>query len=264
MKRKSVLVLLALLSGLGVTSPAAGNWLADAAKSPVKQFDGITPLRRGDQGVDRRDKVVIRRIKPQCYSDWNNDPTALPSLTYQIQERTRNGGEFPIYTDNTGLELLGDEMFDYPIIYFTSHYPFAFTDEEVENLKKYLARGGTLLLDDCTGSGPFTDSVYPNVQRIVPGGEMHLMLRSSKEFFDLWNMVYEMHHLPQICAPTPQPFQAAYVNGRPAILHCPNDYGCGWEITVPPSAINPLGGGDGDREAIFRYSINWVLYALTH
>jgi len=267
MKRKSFLIALAVSVGMGLPFTAAAHWLAETAKSPVKVFDGITPLRRADKEMDRRDKVVIRRVRPQCRSDWNNDPTALPQLTYQIQERTR--GELPMYVDNSGIELIGEEIFDYPLIYFTSHYPFSFTEDEVENLKKYLARGGTLLLDDCTGSGPFMDSVYPNMQRIVPGAEMHLMLRSSKEFFDLFNMIYEVHGLPFISEYHVKPFQAAYVNGRPAVLFCPNDYGCGWEVSVPPTAINPLGEAAHGwsysvREEVFRLSINWVFYALTH
>lgn len=266
MNRKTISLFLALCAGLGSPALAEDNWIKDAAKSPVKEFDGRTPLRRSDEEKDRRDKVVIRRVKPQCRSDWQNDPTALPALTYQLQVRTR--GELPAYVDNSGLELVGDEIFDYPIIYFTSHYPFTFSEEEVENLKKYLARGGTLLLDDCTGSGPFMDSVYPNVQRLVPGSEMQLMLRSSREFFDFFNMVYEVHVLPQIGAPDVKPFQAAYVNGRPAIMFCPNDIGCGWEISVPPTAINPLGKGlhasGTTLEQAYQVGINWVFYALTH
>ena len=31
------------------------------------------------------------------------------------------------------------------------------------------------------------------------------------------------------------------VMGRPAILVCPNDYGCYWEVSSPPTALNPLG-----------------------
>ena len=72
----------------------------------------------------------MRRIKPQAKSDWNTDPTALPYFFYQLRERTQ--GKFPIYLDNEGIELTGKEIFDYPVIYFTSHFPFQFSDDEVE------------------------------------------------------------------------------------------------------------------------------------
>jgi hypothetical protein len=252
-------------------APARADWLKSAADKKIRKFDG-TEIARKDAGKkDRRGKVVIRRINPQCKSDWDNDPTALPYFTYQLKVRTN--GEYPVYTDNEGIRLTGNEIFDYPIIYFTSHYAWNFSDDEVENLKKYLARGGTLWLDDCTGSGPFMDSVPPNVQRVIPGAELKLMLRETKEFYDFFTICYKLKRMPLLKEQFMQPFQAAYLNGRPAIQVCPNDYGCSWEVSTPPTALNPLGNpAHGDptptaqvgREEVYQLSINWLFYTLTH
>lgn len=260
-------IVVAVAFGAAECCRGADNWLQAAKASPVKKFDGVAQLQRKDSQQDRRDKVVVRRIKPQCFSDWDTDPTALPQLTYQTQERTR--GELPMFLDNSGIELVGNEIFDYPIIYFTSHYPFTFSADEVDNLKKFLARGGSLWLDDCVGSGPFMDSVYPNVQRIVPGAEMMQMHSGSKEFGDFFRMVYNVPSLPDIDEMHTSPLQCALVNGRPAIIACPNDYGCGWEVSVPPTPMNPLGEPAHGwpaiiREGVFQLSINWLFYSLTH
>ena len=250
---------------------AHGDWLEAAAKKKLKTFDGSRSSKEIDLKKDRRGKVVLRRIKPQCKSDWNTDPTALPYFFYQLRERTQ--GKFPCYLDNEGIELASEKIYDYPIIYFTSHYPFTFSEEEVENLKKYLARGGTLWLDDCSGSGPFMESVPGNVQRIIPGAEMVLMLRETKAFFDFFNLVYKLERLPQLKEQFTKPFQAAYLNGRPAIIFCPNDYGCWWEVSTPPTALNPLGNpAHGDptptfqaaREDVYQLTINWLIFTLTH
>lgn len=268
-KAVSILFFIAFLPA--ATPAGADDWLRKATTSPVKVFDGSSREAREDRDIDRRGKITIRRIKPQCHSDWNNDPTALPYFFYQLKLRTH--GEFPAYVDNRGIELIGDEIYDYPLIYFTSHYPFTFTDEEVENLKKFLARGGTLLLDDCTGSGPFMDSVPSNVQRIAPGEDLHLMLRGDERFEDLFSMVYTFSRLPRLKENLMKPFQAVFMNGRPAILFCPNDYGCQWEVSSPPTALNPLGNPAHDaptpkaqvaREQVYRFSINWLFYALVH
>ena len=259
------------LTMAGFASFAGGDWLEEASTSRIQQFDGNEIARKSDDTKLRRGKVTMRRIKPQCKSDWDNDQTALPYLFYQMRERTQ--GRYPCYVDNEGISLLGNEIYDYPIIYFTSHFSFNFTDEEVENLKKYLARGGTLMLDDCAGSGPYMDSVPSNVQRIIPGADMHLMLRDTKAFFDFFNIVYEVKSMPYLKEQFMQPFQAAYLNGRPAILVCPNDYGCYWEVSSPPTALNPLGNNaHGDttptsqlgREQVYQLSINWFFYAMTH
>jgi hypothetical protein len=268
-----VLVVVYLTGGLEAaeTKAAESDWLTQAVTSKLKEFDGSQASGKADEKESRRGQVTLRRIKPQCKSDWDNDPTALPYFFYQLKMRTN--GEFPCYVDNQGISLTGDEIYDHPLIYFTSHYGFDFSEEEVENLKKYLARGGSLLLDDCSGSGPFMDSVPPNVQRIIPGAELKLMLRDTKEFFDLFNIVYELKDMPRLKEQFTQPFQAAYLNGRPAITICPNDYGCSWEVSAPPTALNPLGGaahggttptGQKLREEVYQLSINWVFYTLTH
>jgi len=260
---------------LGLLSVCAAavraDWLTEASARKLTAFDGTQVSKKDDSTMQRRGKVTLRRIKPQCKSDWDNDPTSLPYYIYQLQQRT--DGKYPCYVDNRGISLLGEEIYDYPVIYFTSHLPFTFTDDEVENLKKYLARGGTLLLDDCTGSGPFMDSVPANVQRICPGIEMELMLRESKDYADLFSIVYKLDGMPHMKEQFMQPFQAGKINGRPALLFCPNDYGCDWEVAAPPTPLNPLGDPahadntptvQRGREEVYQLSINWLFYALTH
>jgi len=266
------LVVLVLLAAASARAAVEGGWLQKGARKEVKVFTSRSKADKREDEIDRRGKVTIRRLIPKCHSDWGNDPTALPYFFYQVSLRT--DGQFPVYVDNAGLEMTSEEIFKYPIIYFTSHFPFTLTDEEVQNLKKYVERGGTLWLDDCTGSGAFMDSVPQNVQRIAPGSELKLMLRETPEFFDLYNMVYPFDGVPivgkeQFC----RPLQAAYVKGRPAIIFCPNDYGCFWEISTPPTALNPMGegahgyldeGGFKVRDIVYRFSINWLFYTLTH
>ena len=272
MHRRTRYGLTALTAALLLWPGAANaNWLENAVKSKVKTYDGSQAGKDDTSGRDRRGKVVIRRIKPQCKSDWNVDPTALPYLTYQLQVRT--DGKFPCYVDNTGISLLGDEIFDYPIIYFTSHFAFTFTDEEVENLKKFLARGGTLWLDDCSGSGPFMDSTPSNVQRVIPGADMTLVLPEQEEFAEFFKIMYELKGYPALKEQFAKPFQIAFLDGRPAIIFCPNDYGCSWEVASPPTALNPLGNpahASGTpttqtlREEVYQISLNWLFYTLTH
>ena len=267
---KNLLALAALLV-LATSAAAADNWLTKAQTRQVAQFEAAAVAGPAEQKSDRRGKVVIRRAKPQCKSDWNTDPTALPYLYYQIRERTQ--GKFPIKIENEPIELGSKEMFDYPLVYFTSHYSFEFSDEEVENLKKYVARGGTLWLDDCTGTGPFMDSVPTNVQRIIPGAEMKLMLKQSKAYEALFHLIYHLDGLPEMKEQFMQPMQCAYLKGRPCIQACPNDYGCDWEVSSPPTALNPLGNPAHDqltptvqkgREEVYQFSINWLFFAITH
>jgi len=265
------LALGAALASLLLPQNARADWLAEGSASPIQVFDGVTGQPAANDEENRRGMVTIRRIDPECYSDWNNDPTALPYLFYQLDRRTQK--TFPVYVDNSGIKLTDDDIFDYPIIYFTSHYTFNFSAAEIENVQKFLAQGGTLWLDDCTGSGPFMDAVPVNVQRLSPGAETHLMLLTDERFRDLFKLVYELHGLPDLREDFRKPLQATLVNGRPGIIFCPNDYGCWWEVSTPPTALNPLGNPAHDppspkvqraREQVYQFSINWLLYTLTH
>lgn len=255
---------------IALSARAEGDWLQKGASKAVKVYDPRTKTAKEGEEVARRGKVTIRRVIPKCHSDWGNDPTALPYFFYQVGVRTEE--QIPTYVDNAGLEITSDEIFQYPILYFTSHFPFTFTDEEVQNLKKYIERGGTLWLDDCTGCGPFMESVPQNVQRIAPASEMKQMLK--EEFPDLYQMVYAFDGVPWLVKEQfSRPLQAAYVRGRPAIIFCPNDYGCFWEISTPPTALNPMGegahgftsdGGFESRDKVYKFCLNWLLYTLTH
>lgn len=247
----------------------AEGWLSKGATREQKIYDPASAGKKDGKDEDLRGKVTIRRLRPQCFSDWENDPTALPYLFYQMRLRTDD--EFTWYCNNAGLDVSSEEIFDYPLIYFTSHFAFSFSDDEVQNLRKYVERGGTLLLDDCTGSGPFMECVAQNVQRIIPGAEMRTMLKDTPAFYDLFSMLYAFETYPNLYKEQfNRPFQAAYVRGRPAIIFCPNDYGCRWEISTPPTALNPLGegahgmAGDDQREPVYRFSMNWIFFALTH
>jgi hypothetical protein len=263
----SAIVVVAFLAA--PSARAADEWLKKGIRKQMPVFDGSDVRKKVDLEPDTRGKVTIRRLRPQCRSDWENDPTALPYLFYQL--RLRSDDDTTWYVNNAGLDVSSVEIFQYPIIYFTSHFAFSFSDEEVKNLRTYLERGGTLWLDDCTGSGPFMECVPQNVQRILPGSEMKQMFRSDPAFFDLFNMVYPFAGYPDLYKEQfNRPFQAAFVRGRPAVIFCPNDYGCRWEISTPPTALNPLGDGahgmvgDDQREPVYQFSINWLFFTLTH
>jgi len=217
--------------------------------------------------VDTRNKLSIRRIKPRSgVSDWNTDPTAIPFMLYQVNKRTG----LPVHVDNEGLDVGSDELFSELVIYLTSHGGWAFNEKETENLSIWLKRGGTLLLDDCYNQGsPFVDSVAPEVGKMIPGAEPLPLLKSDKRVADVFAMIY----------PTPWPgtglglgrmWQFFTLDDRPAVFFSPNDDGCGWEVSTPPTASNPIGEGIGHggdnamRELFYKWITNWMMFVYTH
>ena len=216
---------------------------------------------------DTRNKICVRGIKPAMSGvDWNTDPTALPYMLYQFNKRT----ELPTHNGKPGLDIATDELFEHTVIYLTAHTRWGFNEKETEYMQRWLERGGTLVLDDCYNKGsPFTDCVRPEVGKMIPGSEPRLVLEDDPLVADAFKMIY----------PTVWPGGADFQNrkwqyftlaNRPTVLFSPNDDGCAWEISSPPSASNPIGegighGGDNrQRETMYQWATNVLLFIYTH
>ncbi len=272
MDRLNRLIAVGVALAASIALPGAGwsaeSWSERAARLNRTEISATAAQeRRPTKDADRRNTLSMRRIRPAMTSvDWNTDPTAIPYMLYQVNKRT----ELPVHIDNDGLDVGSDELFKHTVVYLTSHYRWAFNEKEVANMTLFLQRGGTLFLDDCYNRGsPFADSVRPEVGKLIAGAEARMLTEDDPLVADCFKMIY----------PTIWPGQADFENrtwqyfvldGRPAVYFSPNDDGCSWEISTPPSASNPIGdgighgGGNAQRELIYQWATNWLLYTYTH
>jgi hypothetical protein len=267
--RRAAVVGCAWLALCAAARPArGGNWSERARRMNRTELSAAEARERsGREDVEHRNKIRMRRIRPAMPGvDWNCDPTAIPYVLYQVNKRT----ELPVAIDNDGLDVASDQLFEETIVYLTSHGRWGFNETETANMARWLKRGGTLFLDDCYLRGsPFSDSVRPEVSKLIPGAEPRMLLEEDPLVADTFKMIY----------PTPWPGRAAFENrpwqyfvldDRPAVFFSPNDDGCGWEISTPPSASNPIGegighGGDNrQREVMYQWAANWFMFVLTH
>ena len=260
----------ALMAGIILLAPIsfAGTWGDRAGKINSKELtrDKIRKL-DSDEERDTRNKLTMRRIAPAAQGvDWDTDPTAIPFMLQQVHKRT----DLPIYVNNDGLDVASDELFEHLVIYLTSHHAWSFNEKETENLATWLKRGGTLLLDDCYNKGsPFTDSVQPELGKMMPGVTGTLLLESDKKVTDVFSMVYKMPW-PGESLDFMRPWQYFLLDKRAAVFFTPNDDGCGWEISSPPTASNPIGDGIGhggnnkQRELFYKWITNWMMYVYSH
>lgn len=251
---------------LAASAAAPGeSWVKMAGELKSKEVVDI-PDADGEER-DMRNKLCMRRIKPAAgVSDWNTDPTAIPFMLYQVNKRTK----LPIYVDNEGLDVAGKDLFDHLVVYLTSHNSWSFNERETENLSKWLKRGGTLLLDDCYNRGsPFVDSVNPEVGKMIPGAEPIMLLKEDRRVNDAFKMVYETG-TPGESLDYGRSWQYFLLDDRPTVFFTPNDDGCGWEISTPPTASNPIGEGIGHggdnaaREFFYKWITNWMLFVYSH
>ena len=223
--------------------------------------------RSQEDDVERRNKIAIRRLKPDRPMDWNADPTALPQFLYQVNKRTG----LPVYIDNDGLDPSSDELFDYTVVYFTGHQGWTFNEEETDNVRLFIERGGTLYLDDCYLRGSaFGDSIPSQVTKLIPEAEPIVVLEDDPRVVDAFKMIYETAWPGKSGIGENRHWNYYVLDGRPAIFASSNDDGCAWEVSTPPTAANPIGEGIGHggnnyfREQVYQWTTNWILFALTN
>jgi hypothetical protein len=205
------------------------------------------------------DKLQLAQL---VYSgNWNPRPSAARRLAWEIDKRTS------IETVNEPAAVrLEDEagLRRHPLLLLSGDAAFpAFTDEEVNRLRRHLQAGGMLIVDGADprpggGPGTFDASVRALVKRLFPKEPLQKLPADHvvyKSFYLLRTPVGRVAQTPFL--------EAVTHDGRATIIYSQNDMAGAWardnfgqwEHEVYP-------GGDAQREMAFRLGINLAMYAL--
>ncbi len=199
---------------------------------------------------------------------WRTDfPDADLNLSYRLKELT----SLEVAPEGVILRLTDESLFDYPFIYIIEPGHLVFSEDEVFALRRYLNKGGFLMVDDFWGEDEWAN-FYREMKRVFPDREPEDIPLDH----EIFHIVYDLDKKPQI--PSIQHFMygrkteradAESANyrgifdddGRMMAFICHNtDLGDGWERegvdrgyfeTYSEPYAYPLG-------------INIVTYAMTH
>lgn len=192
---------------------------------------------------------------------WSHDHPRAELHFYEALERTTK-----IRVEGPPLVLtLDDErIFEHPVLYLCEPGFWEMDDDEVENLREYLMRGGFILFDDFRGRREW-DQLYSQLKRLFPDREP---VELPPDHF-VWNVYYEVD---PVAAPSmvdgggfgfrgsgleDQYFALFDDDGRMMALMCYNqDVGDGWEW--------PERNFEQASTIAFQMGVNFLLYALTH
>ena len=169
----TIAVLLLLIGATAVISPV--EWARQAPKADL-----------GFQFV---------RVRYQSHpgfreSAWATDyPTAEYNLHEAIERTTGLYLEGPPIV----LSLTDDRIFEHPVLYLTEPGYWRTHEEEVANLRKYLDRGGFLIIDDFHDYGrgrvgPQWNNMYDNMKRVFPDREPVELTATHP----IWSIYYDI------------------------------------------------------------------------
>jgi len=103
----------------------------------------------------------LAKLKYNGGGDWYADRTALPNLIDFCNKNISTNFD----EQESIVEVGSDDLFHYPFVYMTGHGNVTFTDQESQNLRKYLTGGGFLHIDDNYGLDKF---IRPQMKKVFP------------------------------------------------------------------------------------------------
>lgn len=192
--------------------------------------------------------------------DSDPRPRAYKRLMSSLELRT----SVQVSDKRKALSLDDPNLFNYPFLYLAGDSNFAsFSPEERRKLRKFLKLGGTLIIDDVSGTDKsnFDTQIRKELVNIIPEvpltpiGNDHVVFRS----FYLLNSVSGRKVI--------QPYLEGITFGdedRTAVFYSRNDLGGAWsEDEFGKWEYEVIPGGEAQRERAIRLGINMIMYALT-
>jgi len=159
------------------------------------------------------------------------------------------------------LELASPEIFEYPFAYISEPGEMWLNDQEVENFREYINRGGFVMVDDFGGQNNEAqeyETFRANLERVFPDREMFQLTDDHPIFHNFYdiesvNTVHPMTGVKSVFLGFPDE-----VGGLAMIICFRNDVGDFWEfIDNPRYPVLP------SAESL-KLGLNFLHYAMTH
>lgn len=195
-----------------------------------------------------RSSYQLAVLKYNGGGDWYSNPTSVPNLVDYCNKQLRTN----ISADVATVDVGSPAIFNYPFVHMTGHGNVVFSNEDADNLRKYLLAGGFLHIDDNYGMDKF---VRPQMKKVFPEAEFIELP------FDhpIYHQEYDFNGLPKIHEhddKSPQGF-GLFHEGRLVCFYTYEcDLGDGWEDE------EVHGDSEETRLKALKMGANIVQYAL--
>jgi len=194
--------------------------------------------------------LTIGRLHYEGGGDWYANPSSLPNLLAAIAE----GTTLRVAAREVVVRLEEDRLWDLPYLYLTGHGNLAWTEQDRAILRRYLARGGFLHIDDNYG---MNESVRRELSRLYPDRS----LVDVPLDHPIYRIVYPFPDgLPKIHEHDGEPAEGLglFLEGRLVVFYSfQSDLGDGWEdpdVHHDPPEL---------RKAALRMGVNLFVYAVS-
>lgn len=194
--------------------------------------------------------LQIAKLKYNGGGDWYANKTALPNLIrYCNQQLNMN-----LAPQEAVVEAGSPDIFSYPYVYLTGHGNVVFSDQEAQNLRKYLLSGGFLHIDDNYGLDKF---IRPEMKKVFPDLEFVEIPHNHPIYQQKYNFPEGLPKIHEHDGKAPQGFGLFYEGRLLSFYSHESDLGNGWEdpaIHNDPEEV---------RQKALKMGANILAYAFT-
>lgn len=164
----------------------------------------------------------IAVLKYQGGGDWYSNPTALPNLIKFCNENIKTSIAPKPETVETG----STDIFQYPFLHMTGHGNVFFSEEDAQNLRKYLLSGGFLHIDDNYGMNEY---VRRELKKVFPEKELVELPASHPIFSAAYRFPDGLPKIHEHDGQRPQAFGIFEKDRLICLFTYETDLGDGWE-----------------------------------
>ncbi len=166
--------------------------------------------------------LKIARVKYRGGGDWYANPTSLPNLASFCNQNLQTSIDARDYI----VDVASNELYQYAFVHLTGHGNVVFSNDETQNLRKYLMSGGFLHLDDNYGMDKFIrvemKKVFPELEFIeLPFS--HPIYHQKYDFKAGLPKIHEHDNTP------PKGYGLVYKGRLVCFYSVETDLGDGWE-----------------------------------
>ena len=202
------------------------------------------------QSVFAQSELKIAKLKYGGGGDWYANKTALPNLIDFCNKHLNIGLAY----EEDIVEVGSLELFHYPYVYMTGHGNVVFSEQEAENLRKYLVGGGFLHIDDNYGLDPF---VRLEMKKVFPELEFVELPFNHPIYHQKFNFSEGLPKIHEHDGKPPQGFALVYEGRVVCFYSYECDLGNGWEDQSIYNDPEPI------RQEALKAGANIVSFAFT-
>ena len=193
----------------------------------------------------------LGKLKYNGGGDWYANRTALVNL---IQFCNKNIGT-NFEREEAIVEVASPDLFNYPFIYMTGHGNVVFSDQETQNLRKYLTGGGFLHIDDNYGLDKF---IRPQMKKVFPELKFVELPANHAIYQQKFKFPSGLPKIHEHEGKRPEGLALIYKGRVVCYYSFETDLGNGWEDAGTYAEDTPE-----VREKALKMGANLIQYALT-